>query len=167
MKRINLTGKPFGRLVVLSDAGSRWGHSLWKCKCSCGEITKVIASDLQSGKTRSCGCGQGRETHGHTVGGIASPTFRSWHNMVSRCTYPTFPRYKNYGGAGVLVSTRWKNFENFLADLGPRPKGKTLGRILDLGNYEPGNVHWMTMDEQMLARRNKRALLTGELCRSN
>jgi hypothetical protein len=38
-------------------------------------------------------------------------------------------------------------------------QGNSLGWILDIGNYEPGNVFWMTMPEQKLANKNKQALL--------
>jgi hypothetical protein len=65
-----------------------------------------------------------------------------------------------YGGSGVTVCERWLTFENFLADMGVRPEGTTLGRNLDMGNYEPGNCFWQTSKEQALAKRNKRALST-------
>jgi hypothetical protein len=83
----------------------------------------------------------------------------SWEAMRDRCYNPKTARYKNYGGAGVRVCDRWQDFRNFLADMGLRPEGKTLGRILDMGDYEPGNAFWMTSAEQSLAQRNKRALL--------
>ena len=78
--------------------------------------------------------------------------------MIQRCTNPKAPNYYLYGGAGVKVYERWLMFENFLDDLGGRPVGTTIGRILDMGNYEPGNVFWQTDAEQRLAARNKRLL---------
>lgn len=47
-KRVELTGKMFGKLIVLEFAGpDKYGKSLWRCKCSCGnEITKA-AGDLR------------------------------------------------------------------------------------------------------------------------
>ena len=54
---LNLTGKRFGRLVVLKDTGKRKKRQkVWMCKCDCGNIKEVITSYLTSGDTKSCGC---------------------------------------------------------------------------------------------------------------
>jgi hypothetical protein len=75
--------------------------------------------------------------------------------MNSRCRNPNFPGYNEYGGSGIKVCDRWRNFQNFLADMGPRPPGKTLDRYPNgAGNYEPGNCRWATVDEQLVNRCN-------------
>jgi hypothetical protein len=110
----------------------------------------------------SCGClrrettaaRHGNTTHGHTAGRKPSPTFNSWASMRDRCRRPAASAYWNYGGRGIKVCDRWaESFENFLADMGERPEGKTLDRIDPLGNYEPGNVRWSTPTEQARNRR--------------
>ncbi len=69
--------------------------------------------------------------------------------MIRRCTSSKHTDYKNYGGRGIRVCERWLNsFENFLADVGERPMGKTLDRRENEGNYEPGNCRWATATEQ-------------------
>ena len=81
--------------------------------------------------------------------------------MLTRCTNPAASNYKNYGCKGVQVCARWlgeSGFQNFLADLGERPPGTTLGRFGDVGNYEPSNVKWMTSAEQVANRRPDRNL---------
>jgi hypothetical protein len=85
------------------------------------------------------------------------PEAGPWRSMIKRCTYPKHDSFRIYGGAGVTVCERWLNSrEDFLADVGPRPSLKhTLGRILDQGNYEPGNAVWMTVAHQMANRRIK------------
>lgn len=56
-KRIDLCGKRFGRLVVVSrEANSSNGHTCWKCMCDCGNETLVDGANLRNGHTKSCGC---------------------------------------------------------------------------------------------------------------
>lgn len=55
-KIIDLTGKRFGKLVVLEKQGYR-GHCItWKCRCDCGNETIVFGGALRDGTTKSCGC---------------------------------------------------------------------------------------------------------------
>ncbi len=58
MKLIDLTGKKFGRLMVIRRGypDSRNGNARWLCRCGCG-IEKVIdGRSLRKGRTKSCGC---------------------------------------------------------------------------------------------------------------
>ena len=78
--------------------------------------------------------------------------------MLMRCRNPKWHAFKHYGGRGIRVCESWLKFENFFADLGPRPEGKTLDRYPDpSGNYEPGNCRWATRKEQ---RKNQRPRLS-------
>ena len=56
-RRIDLTGRQFGRLKVLEEAdnSNRTGE-YWKCVCSCGRLIEVSKESLCAGKTKSCGC---------------------------------------------------------------------------------------------------------------
>jgi hypothetical protein len=54
----------------------------------------------------------------------------------------------NHKNAYGSVEFRFESYEQFLAELGPRPDGMTLDRIDPMGHYEPGNVRWATVLEQ-------------------
>ena len=81
-------------------------------------------------------------------GGRYTPAYQSWDHMKARCYNPNNSRYHRYGGRGIVVCERWLKFEDFLADMGPRPKGLTLERKNNDGNYEPGNCEWATRRTQ-------------------
>jgi hypothetical protein len=162
------TGKRFGRWTAQWPAGhGKKGRVFWLCLCRCGTMRIVLAGNLVSGKSRSCGCLSREVTarfkparynarHRHCVNGKASRTYTSWDNMIGRCYRPSSPRFKYYGAKDITVCEQWHTFDGFLADLGERPVETTLGRLKDVGNYEPGNVRWMTPKDQSEQKRLKR-----------
>ena len=98
--------------------------------------------------------------HGHTVDGKYSATYSSWQAMLARCRYSGRDNEARYAGKGIAVCERWKDFNNFLADMGERPAGKTLDRENGDDGYHPGNCRWATPCEQ--ARNTKRNVLNFE-----
>lgn len=114
----------------------------------------VAGDQLQKGQ-QSCGCVQLEvvTTHGHSSGGVISGTYHSWRTMVRRCTEPTNKDWARYGGRGIKVCLRWLKFENFLADMGERPPGKTLDRRDNYKGYSRGNCRWATYLQQRHNRR--------------
>lgn len=155
---VDMTGQRFGRLTVLHrDDARREKNAHWICRCDCGAIRSVQRGALRDGLTKSCGCHRAatRSTHGQTRHQVYAPEYRSWRSMRQRCMNPNAASYRYYGGRGITICERWLwSYENFLADMGPRPSPKhTLDRIENDGNYEPGNCRWATAEEQSANRR--------------
>lgn len=75
--------------------------------------------------------------------------------MVQRCSDPNATSWEYYGARGIKVI--WKNFEEFLADMGPTFKrGLTLDREDNDGNYEAENCRWATAKQQAVNKRKRR-----------
>jgi hypothetical protein len=77
-----------------------------------------------------------------------------WRLMIRRCESPKDTSFKDYGGRGIKICERWHNFDNFYADMGVQPVGMQIDRIDNNGNYEPGNVRWVTPPQQTRNKRN-------------
>lgn len=82
--------------------------------------------------------------HSHAKRGRRTPEYNSWRAMISRCFREKDPHFPAYGARGITVDPRWRDFKNFLVDMGKRPKGKTLDRINNDGNYTKDNCRWAT-----------------------
>lgn len=93
--------------------------------------------------------------HGHNQRSTGpSPEYRVWMSMIQRCTNTKNRAYRHYGGRGISVAERWRNFENFLADMGPRPDGFTIERLDVNVGYQPGNCTWVPSSAQSKNRRD-------------
>lgn len=156
----SLAGITYTRLTVLSYAGKYISprgstYYFWNCMCICGNPVVARTGDLKAGKQRSCGCLKKEVTtqRNTTHGGCDHPMYGNWSGMIQRCRDANQKAYEYYGGKGIKVCKRWKDFSLFREDMEPTWKlGLTLERIEASRGYKPSNVRWATWDEQ---RRNR------------
>lgn len=162
----DLIGKRFDRWTVEVRAdNTSSGAAAWRCVCDCGNDRVIPHSNLIRGKSKSCGCLQKElarkrlTRHGFTARGARRSEFNIWMSMRARCENANHVNFKDYGGRGIAVCSRWQIFDNFLADMGNRPPNATIDRIKNNLGYEPGNCQWATRKQQGFNKRNNRMLI--------
>lgn len=166
-KAILKVGTKSGKLTVLElIKRENQRYHVYRVKCDCGKETEVRACDFLSYHRTSCGCGNSDRVrkmnykHGAAARGRQTPEHIVWSGMISRCYCDGTKTYQSYGARGIRVCDRWReSFSNFLADMGLRPKGTSLDRTNNNGNYEPSNCAWATRSQQC---RNRRRLLSAD-----
>lgn len=161
MKLVDLSGRRFDRLLVLSYSGG--DEQSWLCRCDCGTEKIIRGQSLKGGLSRSCGCLsvqatiERQTTHKMTK----SPEYIAWQNAKDRCLNPDSQAWPRYGARGIKVCDAWLNdFPAFFEHIGPRPSPEySLDRYPNNdGNYEPGNVRWAT-DKQQKRNTSKNRLI--------
>lgn len=164
----------FGRLTTIRRNGTSPNKkAVWLCVCTCGKEKNVVAGNLVSGGSTSCGCAavetrlknldeSGKRLFSQT------PIYNAWKGILVRCADKSD---KYYGGRGIRVceylADHPRNLEEAIGKrpYSTKPREFSVDRINNDGHYSCGkcadcesngwtlNIRWAT---QKIQNRNSR-----------
>lgn len=151
-KTKDLTNIRFGRLIALKkiEFNKKCHSSSWLCKCDCGNYKIINSGNLQSGRTKSCGClsieiKKSRKKHGENN---SNRLYRIWKGIKQRCNDDNCHNYK---GREITMCKEWQDsylsFKDWALENGYKDT-LSIDRINNNGNYEPNNCRWATSKQQ-------------------
>lgn len=153
----DIKGKRFSKLIAIRPVTKEkrlLGKTVWLCACDCGNKKEIRASSLVSGNTKSCGCGQKEGVTKHGLHG--TKIYHAWRAMFNRCYNQKNENYSRYGGRGIKVCDRWKEFKSFHEDMGyGHADNLQLDRIDNNGDYRPENCRWVTTQQNCFNRNGR------------
>lgn len=172
-KFIDLTGKKFGRLIVIKRVKNNYfGVVYWLCKCDCGNFKTIRGNNLKSGKTQSCGCLQKEKAK--NIGENKRKYKKEYLSLrcifkgiKNRCYNKKSNNYNRYGAKGISICKKWLDnplsFCEWALQNGYK-KGLTIDRIDTNGKYEPNNCRWVDYTTQCRNRKNSLTFTINDIC---
>lgn len=151
IRKLNLVGRRFGRLLVVSRKGKTlFGQKTWKCKCDCGKEKTVRSGDLLEGKVKSCGCLRYQKKYiiGKRFGRLVVLRFDAKKKNMHRMSY-----YICRCDCGKIISTQRSSLVS--------GNGKSCGCLKNklssqriTGKLNPNFNHFLTYEERISTREN-------------
>lgn len=167
MKKVDKTGKKYGRLTVVEKVPAINGRkeSFYRCSCACGGEKIVMGSNLREGHTGSCGCliKEKLNTGLRYIHGVSKTRFgHIFKQIVARCNKEYATSWNRYGAKGIKCE--WESLEEFKNDMYDSyvkhvrefgEKQTTIDRINSNDDYKASNCRWATLKEQANNKRKK------------
>jgi len=137
---------------IIRKLPARKGRGMVEVKCpGCGYIRAMLKQNYSKTKGTCKDCGDyGRPLHGDgRIGTKLNKLYRIWASMKQRCSNPSLPNYKYYGGKGITFDNKWQEYIPFRdwALANGYKEGLTIDRIEGSKNYTPSNCQWLTKSE--------------------
>ncbi len=164
------TGKRYGKLLAIKQAHKNNLHQyFWECICDCGSKALVFGGNLQSGHTTSCGCekftGKANYKHGGARLNQHEKLYDLWKAIKYRCSPNTNNKrnFKAYAGRGIKIQESWEKdyskFRDYCLKFFPDvnlllAQGYQIDRIDNDGNYEEGNIRFVSRTKNCRNRRS-------------
>ena len=150
----DLSGIKIGRLEALYSTGkNKYGGYIWLCRCDCGNEHKVLGSDFNRGKIKSCGClrkeiGNRNIKHGYN----GTITYKSWQSMKDKgntldridnnrnytpenCKWSTYEEQARNRITSKLSKSKVKIIKKFIKD------NKNISEIANIFNVSRGTIY--------------------------
>lgn len=174
--RLNLAGMRYSRWTVIQEdepleyisRNRREYARKWLCRCDCGTEAVVYQTNLNRGKSKSCGCLQNEAVvkHGYSRGHKGHKLHRRWIAMRQRCYSADHKEYKNYGARGITVCDEWNNSAAAFIDWGLKNgwrEGLSIDRVDNNSGYSPSNCRFTDIKTQSNnTRRNVLVTIDGQ-----
>lgn len=145
-------GDKYGKWTII-----KYGPLICFCKCACGQTANVTRNNLVRGKTTKC-CFCRRKFKSNAKPKIHCNLMSRVSGAISRCTNKKDPSYFRYGGRGIKIHQPWidnpAEFINYLLTIsGHDDFDLVIDRINNNGDYEPGNIRFVTRKNSANNRR--------------
>ena len=151
--------KDLGFRFATEKSTQKVRYGLYECQY-CGSEFETMVQNVKCGDTKSCGCQ--RKGINVTHGICSNKFYKTWNNMIQRCTNPNHKNYKDYGARGITVCEEWLDVVKFItwADK-TYIKGYTLDRIDNDKGYSPENCRWADASTQAVNQRKMKNNTSG------
>lgn len=158
----SMIGTKFGMLEIIGVSKIPNSNQTYvKCLCDCGNTINVLPNSLFNNGKTNCGCAKSNNpmlannncssVGTYKDGRTKHPLYGTWFAMIKRCENPNAIHYDRYGGRGIKVCEEWHDFWKFVEwsdSIGGRPKGYTIDRKDNDGDYCPKNCRWADNNTQ-------------------
>lgn len=149
----------FGKWLVLSERlETDRKYETYICRCDCGLEKKVLGFTLRNGRSTQC-----KECHRKAKHGMSKTNiYKIWAGLYTRCYNQNSHTYKYYGGRGIKICERWRDFKLFFEDMGERPDNLQLDRIDPDKDYCKENCRWISKSENSSRARTRAIDITSQ-----